>query len=423
MTQFDLEIGALRLRRVLYADVLVPPDIAGLTVSQIEAVPWRVPQWGEGEQIRASASAWVVDADERRLVLDPMQAADNVLHDPEGEGFHQQAIADVFTQAAVPRESVDTVVVSHIEGIGLVGERCADGSWTRFFPNARILVSEAARADFAVSPQYYATPVWQQFIDEGTVDTFADGEEIVPGMRAEVSKAHNPGHTVFHFGAGPDATFVGHLAVSPLHLATGLCPQQHPEPELAWKLLHDYADDGRILIGPLWPSPGYGRWSDDTFSGTPRQTRDLPPNDEPTRRLAPLHRFECLRNLVEAQLAPNDRADPARAQQLEDRRVRSLAFGARRPVESERAPRPERIVDVHETHTAHVEVAVRERAGVNAPSSSWMSWLKPAIKWRPFMPMQRNVCSVTVPPTVSNATSTPCPYVSSSTAATKSSRR
>ena len=268
MTQIELEIAGFRLRRVLYADVLVPPEIAGLTVAQIEAVPWRVPEWGEGEQIRASASAWVVDGRERRIVLDPMQAADNVLHDPEGEDFHQRAIADVFAQAGVPRESVDTVVLSHIEGIGLVGERRADGSWTRFFPKARILVSEAARADFGVSPEYYATQIWQQLFDEGVVDTFADGDEIVPGLRAEVSKAHNPGHAVFHFGRGPDATFVGHLAVSPLHLATGLCPQQHPEPELAWKLLHDYADDGRILIGPLWPSPGYGRWSGTAFASS-----------------------------------------------------------------------------------------------------------------------------------------------------------
>jgi hypothetical protein len=261
-----LAIGGLRLRRVLYADVLVPPEITGLTVAQMQAVPWRVPQWGEGDQLRASASAWVVDSGDRRLVLDPMQAADNVLHDPGGEDAHRRAIADAFERADIPRDTIDTVVVSHVEGIGMIAGRDA----TRFFPNARVLVSDAAREEFERNPfPDFSTDVWRKLIGDGVVDTFADGVEIVPGMRADVSKGHNPGHTVFHFGDGPDATFLGHLAISPLHLATGLCPQQHPEPKRAWKLLHEYADDGRILIGPLWPTPGCGRWSNDQFTALP----------------------------------------------------------------------------------------------------------------------------------------------------------
>ena len=169
-------------------------------------------------------------------------------------------------------------------------------------------------------------------------------------MRAEVSKAHNPGHTVFHFGAGPDATFVGHLAVSPLHLATGLCPQQHPEPELAWKLLHDYADDGRILIGPLWPSPGYGRWSGTAFS-TLSQRRTT------SRPIVSRRSIASSASGISSKFSsrPIDGADPTGAQQLQDRRVRGLSLGARRPVEAERAARTERIGDVDETDAAQIE--------------------------------------------------------------------
>jgi hypothetical protein len=259
-----LAIDGVSLRRVLYADVLVPPAIMGLTVEQIAAVPWRVPQWGEGDEVRVSASAWVADVDGRRLVFDPMFAADDIFHDPEGEEFHRQAIADAFARAGTPVESIDTVVASHVEGIGLIANRAGDG-WQPMFPNARVVISDAARAVFKTYTDLDPyTAAWCTLLDAGLVDTFADGEEIVPGVRAEVSKAHNPGHTVFHFGAGPAATFVGHLAVSPLHLATGLCPQQHPEPQRAWDLLHGYADDGRVLIGPLWPSPGAGCWSTTT---------------------------------------------------------------------------------------------------------------------------------------------------------------
>jgi hypothetical protein len=53
---------------------------------------------------------------------------------------------------------------------------------------------------------------------------------------------------------------IGHLAVSPLHLATGECPTLQSEPARAWSLLRETVEDGRMLIGPLWPSPGFGRW-------------------------------------------------------------------------------------------------------------------------------------------------------------------
>ncbi|HET9728608.1 MAG TPA: hypothetical protein VFR41_04260, partial [Acidimicrobiia bacterium] len=246
-------------------DALVPPEIMGLTVEQIEAVPWRVPQWGEGTQVRVGVAAWVVESGDRRLVLDPMMAADGVLHDPAGEQDHQRAIAEAFERGGVAPESIDTVVASHLEGIGMIAQRSVDGLWQPFFTNARVLISEAALGTYD-SADEFTRAAWRPLFDDGRVDTFADGEEIVPGMRTEVSGAHNPGHTVFHFGAAPDATFVGHLAVSPLHLATGLCPQQHPEPERAEALLRSYVDDGRVLIGPLWPSPGAGRWKTGTFT-------------------------------------------------------------------------------------------------------------------------------------------------------------
>ena len=77
-------------------------------------------------------------------------------------------------------------------------------------------------------------------------------------MRAEWTGMHNPGHCAFHVGDA--ASFVGHLAVTPLHLGTGPCPPQHADPEGAWRWLEAAKASGRILIGPLWPSPGAVRW-------------------------------------------------------------------------------------------------------------------------------------------------------------------
>ncbi len=262
-----LQIDDLTLTRVLYADVTVPAERVGLTVDDVRAVPWRLPLWaGEDDAVGASASAWVIERGARRIVLEPLQAADEVLHDPAAGSFHQDAFAQRMEEDGFEVASIDTVVISHIETIGMVGRRADDGTWSPFFPNARIVIPAAALEYFGRAPgDYLSSQVWRQFIDEGRVDTVADGAEIVPGMRAELTGAHNPGHTVFHFGADPAATWLGHLALNPMHLVTGLCPAQHPEPERAWALLQGYRDDGRILLAPLWPSPGWGRFDAGTF--------------------------------------------------------------------------------------------------------------------------------------------------------------
>ncbi len=262
-----LQIDGLSLTRVMYADVTIPPERVGLTAADVRGVPWRRPHWArQDDTVGATAWAWVIDAGPRRVVLEPLQAADEVLHDPAAGTFHTDAFAQRMTEGGFDVASVDTVVISHIETIGMVGRRADDGTWSPFFPHARIVIPEAALDDFDRAPgDFESSKVWRQFIDEGRVDTVADGAEVVPGMRAELTGAHNPGHTVFHFGAEPAATWLGHLALNPMHLVTGLCPAQHPEPDLAWELLQGYRDDGRILLAPLWPSPGWGRWEAGAF--------------------------------------------------------------------------------------------------------------------------------------------------------------
>ncbi len=258
-----LQIGGVTLTRVLYIDVMVPPEAAGLTVEDLQSVAWRAPTWASDTEFGASASAWIIESEGRRIVLEPLQAADEVLHDPAAGSVHTDAFIDLMEREGFAVETVDTVVISHIESVGMIARRDDAGAWVPIFPNACIVIPRASLSAFEQEqPEFPSTAVWRQFIDSGLVDTIDDGEEIVPGMRAELTGAHNPGHTVFHFGPGPDATWVGHLAVSPLHLATGLCPQQHPEPERAWELLQGFRDDGRLLLGPLWPSPGCGRWLD-----------------------------------------------------------------------------------------------------------------------------------------------------------------
>jgi hypothetical protein len=268
----DLQHGTLT--RVGYVDAAIPPEAAGLTANDFASIPWRSPVWTEGDQLRAGAAAWFADVEDTRLVFDPVLAADDVLRaDHASELAHQAAIADVFGAAGFERASVDRLVLTHIEGVGMVGWRNEDGSWSPFFPNARVLVSDVSLSEFLASSADGARDLqheaWHALIDQGLVDSYDDGDDIAPGVRADVNGGHCPGHAVFHFGADArgqaEATMLGHLAVSPLHLATGECPPLHADPATAWSLLRAAADDGRTLIGPLWPAPGFGRWVGGAF--------------------------------------------------------------------------------------------------------------------------------------------------------------
>lgn len=149
MTANNLAAGAARLTRVGYTDLLIPPELVGLSPEQVASVPWRQPVWADGDLVRVGAAAWVAELAGRRIVFDPVQAADSVLRaDRDAEAHHQQSIAQLFSDAGYARETIDLVVMSHIEGVGMVAWRNADGGWSPFFPNARILISDVALRDF-----------------------------------------------------------------------------------------------------------------------------------------------------------------------------------------------------------------------------------------------------------------------------------
>jgi hypothetical protein len=261
-----LEVGEFVLTRVLYADALIDSAAVGLTADEVRAVPWGSPAWAEDGQVRAASCVWVISGHGRHIAVDPSGNIDEILHDASTTAAHQAAYASAFASAGIPIESIDTVLLSHIESIGLSAVRDGAG-WRRFFPNARLLISEPAMRSFVQRPPNGPVGVaFGSLVDAQMVDTFNDGDELAPGLTAEWTGMHNVGHCVFHVrGTGVRATFVGHLAVTPLHLATGPCPLQHYEADEAWRWLRNLTSDAsNVIIGPLWPSPGALRWRGDS---------------------------------------------------------------------------------------------------------------------------------------------------------------
>lgn len=123
-----IELGDLTLTRVLYLDAAIDSDVVGLTPDEVRAVTWGSPIWADDGHVRAASCAWVVSADGRHVVIDLSGNLDDILHDPASTGTHQAAYRAAFAAAGIPIETVDAVLLSHIESIGLTAVHTGN-SW------------------------------------------------------------------------------------------------------------------------------------------------------------------------------------------------------------------------------------------------------------------------------------------------------
>jgi glyoxylase-like metal-dependent hydrolase (beta-lactamase superfamily II) len=257
-----LHIGELTLTRVGYADVEIPAEVAGLTAEEVRAATWAAPVWATGEQLRAGAAAWIIDTGEARVVVDAAMAADDILRNDSDAAAHQEAFAALLEAAGFPRETITHAVATHIETIGMFGWRTDTGTWTRFFPNAPVLIPQRELDAFDEGRH----PAVDGFgaralraLDD--VRPLADHDTVVPGVAVELTGGHSPGNQVVRISShGEEAVMVGHLAISPVHFVTGENPIEHPWPDVAEQVLDKLRSEDVVLIGPLWPAPGAGRW-------------------------------------------------------------------------------------------------------------------------------------------------------------------
>ncbi len=265
VTTNKIVVGDITLTRVGYADVPIDPARVGLDAAQIAALAWAEPVWATGGQPLAGAAAWIVESGAARIVIDPAQAADEILRTPSDAAAHQRAFAAAMAAAGFERSTITHVVATHVETIGMFAWRDDDGSWSPFFPAAAMF---APGRDLAALDAGTLTPAnadaFAQLRDHGVVHAVGDAATaIADGVVIEHSGGHCAGHSIVRIESrGQRAIFVGHLAVTPLHLGTGECPQQNVDAPGTEQLLDGFRSSGAWLAGPLWPAPGAGRWID-----------------------------------------------------------------------------------------------------------------------------------------------------------------
>jgi glyoxylase-like metal-dependent hydrolase (beta-lactamase superfamily II) len=261
MSLNTVRVGDVLLTRVGYADVSIEPGRVGLSADDVAGVTWAEPLWAHGGEVRAGAAVWVIESGDARIVVDPAFAADEILRNDNDAAAHQEAFAALLAGAGFPRESITHAIATHYEGVGMLAWRNDDGSWERFFPNAPILMSqrELDAIDAGAVPSESVMP---RLRAQGALRGVSDHEQLTDAVSIELTGGHTPGHQIVRVSSGgAQAVIVGHLAVSALHLATGECPPEHMDPAGANTALEKLLAEDAVLIGPLWPAPGAGRWN------------------------------------------------------------------------------------------------------------------------------------------------------------------
>ena len=214
-------------------------------------------------QVLIGQAVWVVESQGRVIVVDPCGAADAFLRSgPEAVG-HQEAVLGAMRAAGFPPDRVDTVVLSHLDGIGMAAVVAPDGGWRPAFPNARIVMMSAELEFLAAGGPAQGLDALDALIAQGVVDGVHDGYQLTDEVWLQLTGAHTPGHAVVRIQSGErarssSATSPEPARMSRWRIARPPMPRRQRAADLLDALVADAAADDALIIGPLWPFPGAG---------------------------------------------------------------------------------------------------------------------------------------------------------------------
>ena len=171
--------------------------------------------------------------------------------------------SQALREAGVEADDVDVVVNSHVDGLGV--NLLLDGSPT--LPPGPLPRPARPRSRPCATgrhPEPETTPRSSTSHDAGVIEATDGDEEVAPGVRLADAPGHNPGHHVVWVGDGDEAAVVvGHLFLHPAQIASPEVENGDLDPVV---LAEDQAfapgplrHRRRLLVGPLFASPGAGR--------------------------------------------------------------------------------------------------------------------------------------------------------------------
>lgn len=265
------QIGDVRITKIVELELpgsgtFVLPDAEPGNVTPIS---WLAPHFAKADgDLVMSVHALVVESQDRRIVVDTCVGNDKERPIPDWNQRQGPFLQDL-TEAGFPRDSIDTVVCTHLHVDHVGWNTMKEGDrWLPTFPNARYLLGETEWAYWEKEPEDMFGSVMGDSVrpvfDAGLADLVQPDHQITDEVRLESTPGHTPGHVSVHITSrGEEAVITGDLMHHPCQMA---------RPEWASSFDYDadqaratrkaflerYADGPVLIIGTHFASPTAG---------------------------------------------------------------------------------------------------------------------------------------------------------------------
>ena len=240
------------------------------SAANLGKIPWLAPHFvnGEGEAV-LSIHALLIETRDRRILVDTCVGNDKNL--PVIADWHQRTgpfLADL-ADAGYPRESVDTVLCTHLHVDHVGWNTIREGDrWVPTFPRARYLFarvewehwSHEKELGFAATLNESVRPL----IDTDQADLVESDHKLTDEVWLEATPGHTPGHVAVRIASGGvRAMITGDLTHHPVQWAEpdwGM-PADSDRAQAAAtrrRLIDAHADGGLLVIGTHYAPPTAG---------------------------------------------------------------------------------------------------------------------------------------------------------------------
>ena len=277
------KIGDVTITRVIERDLmgLLNKVIPDATVDAIRPLRWLFPHFvNEAGELIGFTQAFVVQTPSRRIIVDTC-----IGNDKDFDAFRlswsrlQTTFLSQLTEAGFPRDSIDTVLCTHLHGdhIGW-NTMLADNKWMPTFPNARYLfgrveyeATKARNQDASFDDRrsrgmrVVAAESLAPVFDAGLADFVETDHTVCDEVRLVPSLGHTAGHVSVHIKSnGEEALITGDFIHHPCQLAhpEWASPVDHDKSQSTAtreRLFAALAGTPTLVIGSHFADPTAGR--------------------------------------------------------------------------------------------------------------------------------------------------------------------
>ncbi len=266
------QVGDVRITRVVELEIaggtrFILPDA---TPEACREIGWLQPHFmtADGKLIM-SIHALIVDTGSRRIIVDTCIGNDKTRNVPAWSNLQTSFLTDL-QQAGYPRESIDTVLCTHLH-VDHVGwnTMLVNGRWVPTFPNARYLLAkdewqywDANEDETTYGP--ILTDSVRPVVEAGLVDLVHQTHRICDEVVLEPTPGHTPGHVSVHITSrGQEALITGDCIHHPCQMArTDWCSSADFDKgqgeRTRQELLEKYAGSDVLVIGTHFATPTAG---------------------------------------------------------------------------------------------------------------------------------------------------------------------